>query len=219
MKTRTFENKPAWLAAKGKLLGGSEAAAAIGRSKWTSRHELWEIKTGRRKKPDISGKPSVQFGILAEKPLRDLFAVRFRDVYRVSYGGAFDMCVHDRHPWMVATLDGRLHRRDTDEPGILEVKTTTAHSLAEFRAWLEGPPETYVWQVRHQMNVTGWNYGIITAGIVLGYLEGEPMEVRDYAIFRDDNADEMAWLEAGEVDFWQNFVTADREPPFDFPRI
>ena len=218
MKTRTFENKPAWLSAKGKLLGGSEAAAAIGRSKWTSRHELWEIKTGRRKKPDISGKPSVQFGILAEKPLRDLFAVRFRDVYRVSYGGAFDMCVHDRHPWMVATLDGRLHRRDTDEPGVLEVKTTTARSLADFRRWLEGPPEHYVWQVRHQLNVTGWNYGIITAGIVLEYLEGSPMEVRDYGIFREDNAEEMAELEAGEVEFW-NLVETDTEPPFDMPRI
>lgn len=219
MKALSFENKAAWLGAKDALLGASEAAAAVGRSKFMSRHELWEIKTGRKKKPDISGKPQVQFGILAEKPLRDLFAVRFNGVYRVSYGGAFDMVQSDRFPWMVATLDGRLHRRDTDEPGILEVKTTTAHSLAEFRAWLEGPPETYVWQVRHQMNVTGWNYGIITAGIVLGYLEGEPMEVRDYALFRDDNADEMAWLEAGEVDFWQNFVKADREPPFDFPRI
>ena len=144
--------------------------------------------------------------------------MRFRDVYRVSYGGAFDMCVHDRHPWMVATLDGRLHRRDTDEPGVLEVKTTTAWSQADYRAWLEAPPETYIWQVRHQLNVTGWNYGVITAGIVLGYVEGLPMALRDYTLLREDNAEEMAQLEAGEVEFW-DCVTADREPPFDLPRV
>ena len=43
-----------WLRNRGKGIGGSEIASVIGQNPYMTNVELWELKTGRRKKPDIS---------------------------------------------------------------------------------------------------------------------------------------------------------------------
>lgn len=47
----------------------------MGLNPWKTNIELWEEKTGRREAEDISGKDYVRYGIEAEKPLRELFAL------------------------------------------------------------------------------------------------------------------------------------------------
>ena len=68
-------NEAEWLKARLKGIGGSEAAAIIGKSPWCSNVELWRRKTGRASAPDISDNDAVKFGHDAEPLIRGLFAL------------------------------------------------------------------------------------------------------------------------------------------------
>ena len=48
-----------WLQVRMNGIGGSEAAAIIGKSPWCSNVELWRRKTGRATGPDISDNEAV----------------------------------------------------------------------------------------------------------------------------------------------------------------
>ena len=101
-----------WLQARQNGIGASEAAAVIGRSPWLDNVELWRRKTGRTQAPDISNNEAVAYGHAAEAPIRELFVLDYPG-YEVTYGGAFDMVRHPEHPFILATLDGRLLEKDT----------------------------------------------------------------------------------------------------------
>ena len=66
-----MKNRAEWLQKRTSYIGGSDAAAVIGRNPWMSNTELWEIKTGRRQQTDISDKPYVKYGIAAEDHIRE----------------------------------------------------------------------------------------------------------------------------------------------------
>ena len=66
-----------WLRERMNGIGASEAAAIIGMSPYMTNEMLWEIKTGRRKAEDISGKSYVDYGTRAEQYLRALFALDY----------------------------------------------------------------------------------------------------------------------------------------------
>lgn len=118
-----IDNREDWLKTRTvQGIGGSEAGSVLGVNKYRSNVELWEIKTGKRKAPDISDKPAVQFGKFAEPLLRELFKQNYPDL-TVDYH-EFDMYVNDEYPFIFATLDGELTAPDGSR-GILEIKTTT----------------------------------------------------------------------------------------------
>jgi len=101
-----------WLKARLDGIGASEASAIVGQNPYMSNVDLWMIKTGRKKAPDISSNAHVEYGHAAEGPIRELFALDYPE-YEVTYGGAFDMVRNEKYPWLFATLDGRLIERET----------------------------------------------------------------------------------------------------------
>lgn len=126
-KCAPITNEADWLKARLNGIGGSEASAVVGCNPYMSNTDLWHLKTGRKQAPDISSNAHVAYGHAAEGPLRDLFALDYPQ-YEVSYGGAFDMVHNSDHPWLFATLDGRLVERETGRRGILEIKTSATRS-------------------------------------------------------------------------------------------
>ena len=86
-----------WHAARLKGIGASEASAIVGCNPYMSNVDLWRIKTGRKKAPDISSNAHVAYGHAAEGPIRELFALDYPE-YEVSYGGAFDMVRNPDQP-------------------------------------------------------------------------------------------------------------------------
>ena len=60
----------AWLEARKRGLGGSDAGAAVGVNKYRSNVDVWNEKTGAVTPMDISDKPAVRFGKLAERHIR-----------------------------------------------------------------------------------------------------------------------------------------------------
>lgn len=206
-----------WLKARLNGIGGSEASAVIGCNPYMSNTDLWHLKTGRRQAPDISSNAHVAYGHAAEGPLRELFALDYPQ-YEVSYGGAFDMVHNPDHPWLFATLDGRLVERETGRRGILEIKTTEILRSMAKEKWRDGVPQNYYVQLCHQLLATGWDFAVLHAQLKRVW-DGEVKTTRQtYFIEREDIRDDLDYLLTEEIKFW-GYVQRDQIPPLILPEI
>lgn len=218
----TITTEAEWHRERGKGIGASEAAAVIGRSPWLDNVELWRRKTGRTQAPDISSNEAVAYGHAAEAPIRALFALDYPE-YDVSYGGAFDLVRHPEHPFILATLDGRLQERETGRRGVLEIKTTNIVRSMQKEKWWgpDGPciPDQYYCQVCHQLLATGWDFAVLHAQLKYHYGDDTRSERRTYRIERAEIQEDIDFLAAEEIKFWHQYVLADREPPLILPDV
>lgn len=212
-----------WHEARRNGIGGSEAAAIIGKSPWCSNVELWRRKTGRSVSPDISNNEAVRFGHEAEPLIRGLFALNYADKYEVEYGGAFDMVSHPEHPFIFATLDGRLTEKATGRKGVFEAKSTTiVRSMQKEKWWHDGKPcipDQYYCQVLWQMIASGWDFAVLYALLRYDYGEDIRCEFRPYTIERSEVIDDLEYLKTEGVKFWTDYVLADRQPNMILPEI
>lgn len=215
-----------WLQLRLKGIGGSEAAAVIGQSPWCSNVELWKRKTGRAESPDISNNEAVQYGHDAEPLLRGLFAIDYAHKFKTEYLGEFDMVYHPEHPYIFATLDGRLEELETGRKGVLEIKTTSiVRSMQKEKWWHDGKPcipQQYFVQVLHQLLATGFDFAVLHAQLKYDYgddIESVRSERRTYLIERSDHLDDLEYLREKEVTFWEQYVLKDICPPQILPEI
>ena len=198
-----------WLAMRQKVgIGGSDAGTVLGLNPWCSNVQLWRYKTGQEVPPDISDKPAVIFGKVAEEHIRELFRLDY-PLLDIQYH-EFWMYCNDDYPWQFATLDGEL----TDEiglRGILEIKTTTIQNKSQWDEWENGIPQRYYAQVLHQLSATGWDFAILR-GYIRYYKNGEfRAAVRDYRIDRKDVLEDIAYLREQEMHF-MNCVKNGKPP-------
>lgn len=193
-----IEDHETWLKERMNGIGGSESGSVLGLNPWCSNVQLWRYKTGKEVPPDISDKPAVQFGKVAEEHIRELFRLDYPK-YSLDYH-AYWIYRNDGYPWQFATLDGEL-TEDTGRRGILEIKTTTIQNKTQWYEWEGGIPQRYYAQVLHQLSATGWQFAILRA-YIRWYRDGEfRATVRDYRIERDDVLDDIAYLREQEMRF------------------
>lgn len=211
-----IDSRDEWLKARQKQgIGGSEAGCVLGMNKYQSNVELWELKTGKREAPDLSGNAAVQFGKFAEPLLRELFKQDYPE-YSVDYH-EFWMYVNDKSPFIFATLDGEITAPDGSR-GILEIKTTTIQNRSQWDDWDDKIPDSYYVQILHQLAATGWDFAILKAYIRY-HVDGEVrVTIRHYRIDRKDVQEEIDFLIQQEALFWQA-VQQDRRPPLILPNI
>lgn len=170
-------------------LGGSDAAAVLGLSKWKTPFRLWQEKTGQAEQADLSEVEAVQWGNILEPVVADEYSRRTgRKVRRVNR-----LLVHPRHGWMVAHLD----RIVLDGNRILEVKTTRRS-----QDWEDGVPDYYIPQAQHYLAVTG--RAVCDVAVLIGGQDFRVFEIaRDESFIEDMIAVENA--------FWAKVLTG--EPP------
>lgn len=215
-----------WLAWRRQGIGASEASAVVGRNPYMTNQALWRYKTGQAEPEDISGKACVQYGHDAEAPIRELFALDHPE-FTVQYGGAFDMVRHPDHPWLFATLDGRLIEKETGRQGVYEGKTTEILRSQQMEKWTwkgaDGHthgrvPDNYYIQLLHQLLATGWDFAVLNCRFRRRYADGERAETRCYRFERDDLLADLNYLLEAEIEFWE-CVHQDRRPPLVLPDI
>jgi putative phage-type endonuclease len=189
-----------WLKYRDLGIGASDAAAAVGMSKYKTPFELYQEKRHEVEPEDLSENENVEMGILLEPVVAELFERRTGK--RVEFVHA--ILQHPEYPWMLANLD----RRVVGERAVLECKT--ANAFAQMRGDDWGDPEAepdavpteYLIQVQHQLAVTGLDVAYI--GVLFGGLK-----MRVYTINRDDAM--IATLIALESGFWDK-VQSGIEP-------
>lgn len=163
-------------------IGGSDAAAIMGLSKYKGAYQLWLEKTGREDPPDLSEKESVRFGVLLEDVVAQEWARRHgAKVRRVN-----DRVVHKQYPFIRAQIDRRIVGGT-----ILECKTASLRFADE---WTDTMPVHYWVQVQHQLMVTG-----LPDAWVACLLGGQ--ELKEYHVERNDEFIDLMLQK--ELEFWK----------------
>lgn len=210
-----FDTRDEWLAKRARRIGGSDAAAVIGKNPYMTNERLWEIKTGRREQADISDVEAVMYGAKAEEYLRELFRLDFPE-YQVEYIPN-NMFTNPTMPWAHASLDGWLLK--DSRKGILEIKTAFINSKLQSDLWKDQIPDYYYCQVLHYLLVTGFDFAILKAQLKYQIGDELPfMQTRHYMIERKDVAADMLYLREAEKDFWWNIIE-DVRPATKLPDI
>lgn len=171
-----------WLAWRRKGIGGSDAAAIAGVSRYKSPVEVWLEKTGQVP-PEEQGEPAYWGRVLEDVVAREWSRRTKKKVKR-----RLAILRHRHYPFMVANVD----RLVIGEKAGLEVKTTGAQHRDE---WENGRvPDEYVIQVQHYMAVTGfpvWYVAVLIGG----------QEFRWTTVPREEEL--IRYLIKIEADFWR----------------
>lgn len=232
---RRLPDREAWLEARQEQgIGASEAAAICGYSQWQTRTELWEIKTGRRQRNDISSKDYVERGHLMEGAVRDFYAALHPE-YEIEHH-PYDILYHSERPWLFATLDGEITETGFKDPpegtrrilihadgdteelqtgqvpfirrGILEVKTSAPNNKAAWAEWDGRIPDAYYCQCCHQLLATGWDFVVLQPA--LWHRNGDITLKDAYVIERSEHEADLAWVLEQETEFWNSVQTGKR---------
>jgi putative phage-type endonuclease len=170
-----------WLQERRSGIGGSDAAAILGLSKWKTPLEVYMEKRGElAPRPDNE---SMRWGRVLEPVIRQQYAERTGRVVRVP-----DYIVyHQDHSFMLANLDGV-----TDDRRVVEIKTARTS-----QGWgdpgTDEVPQEYLLQVQHYMAVTG--FGVADVAVLIG-----GSDFRVYEVPADRELQEM--LIESEAEFW-----------------
>ena len=221
VKMATFKDRDDWLNARGKRIGGSDAASVIGRNPWMSNVQLWRIKTWREKQKDISDLPVVKYGTEAEKHIRGIYALN-NPQYKVIYKPD-NIWINDSMPWAHASLDGWIEEKGSSRKGILEIKTSNIASSLTASKWrdYEGKdrlPDNYFCQILHYLMVTEYDFAELTALLKDTRGEKEFQYFKTYHIERSEVEEDIEYLKKAEEEFWR-CVVEDREPSLLLPEI
>ncbi len=180
-----------WKAARMKGIGGSDAAAAIGVSRWKSPLQLYLEKSGEIEQPKTG--EAAYWGNVLEAVVADEFTKRTgKKVQRVNR-----ILIHPEYQYMIANID----RRVVGENAILECKTTGAWSAKDWEG--DEIPTEYIIQVMHYLAVTGAEKAYFA--VLIG---GNRFEWKE--IERDEELIEM--MIAKESEFWR-CVETQTPPP------
>lgn len=182
-----------WLAERRNHIGGSDAAAIVGMSKWSSPVSVWADKLG--KIPPKEDNEAMRQG----RDLEQYVAERFMEETGKKVRRENAILVNPAYPFAHANVD----RLIVGEDAGLECKTTSVLNLKTYK---NGEyPDNYYVQCVHYMAVTGakrWYLAVLVLGV--GFYV--------FVIERDE--DEINALMNAEKEFWQ-YVANDEMPPVD----
>lgn len=180
-----------WLIERRRGIGGSDAAAVVGLSKWATPYTVWCDKTGRL--PDKEDSEAMRQG----RDLEDYVARRWMEATGKTVRRDNAIIRNEQYPFAHANID----RSVVGERAGLECKTTSALNLKTFRG-MEFPEQYYA-QCVHYLAVTGYDRWYL-AVLVLG------REFLTFVLERDEA--EIDALMGAEADFWR-YVETDTAPP------
>jgi putative phage-type endonuclease len=206
--TIQYKDREDWLAGRSKSIGASEVAIILGQASYKSPLDLWKEKTGRKTPDDISEDERVSYGTEAEEHLRALFALKHRRDYKVEYK-PFLVYHHGEKPYMTCTLDGELVRISDGKRGVWECKTALIQSKRALEEWDGRIPNNYFCQVCDQLNITQFDFLVLSAEL---RFPDNTAEIREYTIEADEIRADMAYVEEEVTKFWR-YIESDRQPP------
>ena len=206
--TIQYKDREDWLAGRSKSIGASEVAIILGQASYKSPLDLWKEKTGRKTPDDISEDERVSYGTEAEEHLRALFALKHRNDYKVEYK-PFLVYHHGEKPFMTCSLDGELVRLSDGKRGVWECKTALIQSKRALEEWDGRIPNNYFCQVCDQLNITQFDFLVLSAEL---RFPDNTAEIREYTIEADEVRADMAYVEEEVTKFWR-YIESDRQPP------
>ena len=188
-------------AARSLGIGASESPIIMGASKYCTPYKLWLKKTGKLEDEPLEESPALWWGSELESSIAKRYEIltgfRTRRVNATLF--------HHAHPHILCHLD----RKVVKQRKIIEIKTVNSFAYNDSSEWGEEGsdyiPEAYIWQVQHQLAITGYKL----ADLVV-YPKGAP-DIKTYPIVRDEEL--ISMLIQRVNDFWITNVLCDNPPP------
>lgn len=148
-----------WLELRKTGITGSDVAAIVGVSKWTSALACWAKKLGKIDDDLIQSEP-MYWGSTLEPVIRDHFIKTTG--WSVQEVGTY---AHQDRPWQLANPDGIIVK-DTGELALLEIKTARFEDDWQVPAEntlgnAAGVPRHYRTQVQHYLDVFGFDEAFV----------------------------------------------------------
>lgn len=202
---REEHQSPEWYALRSNGIGGSEIAAVVGLSPWTSRFALWHRKRGLLEEQQAD--QAMSWGTRLEPIICEAFTEAHPEFW-VQEAGTYR---HAERTWQLANVDRMLYPTenvgvDTDPLGLLEVKTASAFDAFEWgKPGTDEIPPYYRCQVLWYLDVLGLPSAHLA--VLIG-----GSDYREYVI--DYAADEAEWLREEGAKFWAE-VQAGIPPAID----
>ncbi len=189
------QSRALWLEERRSGIGGSDAAAILGISRWRTPLDVWLDKRGEGP-PDVDTEP-MRWG----RDLEDVIANRYAQDTGRRLEKPAGIMRHPVLPFVIGTPD----RLVVDEPLGLEIKTS--RSADEWGAQnTDLLPSEYLVQCAHYMAVTGrasWDVAVLIAG----------SDYRTYTVARDPEFEEAVLSRLAE--WWDRHVVSGEQPPLD----
>lgn len=170
------------------FIGGSDAAAVLGLSRWKTPLSVWASKTGAVQDEDISDHLAIEVGNELEDVVCRLFTKKTGKALRRVNEPIF----HPDYPF----IGGFIDRRVVGEDSIVEAKTASGWKEKEWGG--EDIPREYLIQVMHYLAITG------NKRAYLACLIGGNQKFVWKTVERDDGM--IKDMIAKEVYFWREFV-------------
>ncbi len=184
-------DRESWLALRRRGIGGSDAAAVAGESRFSSPFVVWAEKTGR-----LPPRPDTEAMRLG-RDLEDYVARRFTELTGKRVRRLPLLLRNPKYPFALADVD----RAVLGERAGLECKTSSTPDARPFRE--TDFPAQYRAQCLHYLAVTGWDRWYLA---VLVFGKGFFV----YTLERDEG--EIAALMETERRFWTEQVVAGKPP-------
>jgi putative phage-type endonuclease len=186
-----------WLEERRSGIGGSDAAAVLGISRYASPMKVYLEKTGELE--PFAGNEYTEWGNILEPVIREQFQQRTGFVVEEN----LELLRSEKHPFMVAHLDGIIYCEKEKTPGVLEIKNVSEWKKDE---WQNGEaPAEYLVQIQHNMEVTDFRWGYLVALIGGNHLEMLRVE-------RDENL--IRQIVEAEREFWNENIIKRVPPAF-----
>lgn len=179
---------------RSKGIGGSDAAAAIGLSKWKTPVKLYLEKIG-----EIENEEATEGPRYWGQMLEDIVATEYAKRTGQKVRRRVDAIVHPDYDWMLAHID----RSVDGERKVLECKTSSDYMADQWgKDGSDDVPDEYLIQVQHQLACTGYERADLA--VLIGN--------RDYRIYHLGADRELIdGLIEREYQFWR--CVMDRTPP------
>ncbi len=142
-----------WVHFRQNYLGGSEVAAALGKSDWQTPLQLWRIKKGLQEPPGST--PVTEFGNVFEP----VMAEKFSQITGFKTRNISRSFTYSKHPFLRAHIDRQIVSNQKHKTaGLPELKTTTSYRLKN----LSGPfPLEWKYQIQFYLCLTGYDYAYL----------------------------------------------------------
>lgn len=183
-------NRPEWLRARRALgVGGSEAAAILGLSRFRSPAEVYfEKTTGLTRESDEDAPGHLWWGLRMEPLIAERFTIETG--YPVEDTGDYTIFRDTEKPWRYVTLDRWAQTPEGGAP--LELKNTRAMMR---KYWSDGVPLEVQIQIQQQIAVMGAERGFVA-------VVHEGSDFAYYEVPRHEGF--IALLDARTREFWEN---------------
>jgi putative phage-type endonuclease len=190
----TYSTRDEWLAARRSGIGGSDAAAVLGLSRWRSPLDVYLDKTGEAGDPEDT--PAMYWGRRLERVILEAY-VEQTGLAVDAPVGVYRLLRSSERPWQLYSPDAMADDR------LVEIKTArTSEGWGE--PGTDEVPDDYAIQVQHGMAVTGLQR--CDVAVLIG-----GSDFRVYTVERDDAL--IAHLIAAEAAFWARVERRDPPPP------